>query len=82
MISASGGGERAAVPWMGAEGVQSPGLFPCSKMKLQTLLGDVLQAGSCHLAVPHCAAKDAQASAQQSVVPSLESTVEVLWDAH
>lgn len=51
-------------------------------MKLQILLGDVLQAGSCHLAVPHWAAKDAQASAQQSVVPSLKSTVEVFWDAH
>lgn len=82
MISASGGGERVVVPWMGAGGVQSPGFFPCSKMELQILLGDVLQAGSCHLAVAHCAAKHAQASAQHSVVSSLKSTEEVFWDAH
>lgn len=67
---------------MGAGGVQSPRLFLCSKMKLQILLGDVLQTESCHLAVAHCAAKHAQASAQHSVVPSLKSTEEVLWDAH
>lgn len=82
MISASGGGERAAAPWMGAGGAQSSGLFPCSKMKLQILLGDVLQAGSFHPAVAHCAAKHAQASAQPSVVPSLKPTEEVFWDAH
>lgn len=81
MISASGGGERAAVPWMGAGGAQSPGLFPCNKMKLQILLGDVLQAESYHLAVAQCAAKHAQASAQQSVASSLKSTEEVFWDA-
>lgn len=82
MISASGGGERAAVLWVGAGGVQSPGLFTCSKTKLQILLGDVLQAGSFHLAVAHCAAKHAQASAQRSAVPSLKSTEEMFWDAH
>lgn len=78
MISVFGGVERVVVPWMGAESRA----LPLQQNEAPNIAGGCSAGRELPPGCGSLCCKHAQASAQHSVVPSLNSTEEVFWDAH